>query len=53
MWRWKALWKTINIQEKMFLGLNDYLVMLIKILTEKWVKIKLKVREVQGVLNIP
>jgi hypothetical protein len=51
MQRREALWKTINIQQKFFLGPSEYLLMLIKIIIMgDGSKVKLKVREVQGML---
>jgi hypothetical protein len=50
--RQEALWKTVNIQEKNFLHPNEYLHTLIKdIIRRNGLKIKLKVRELQGVLS--
>lgn len=30
IWRWEGLWKTINIQQQILLGSNEYVLMLIK-----------------------
>jgi hypothetical protein len=50
MWLCKALWEIINIQQKIYLGPNEHLLILIKrIIRGNDLKVKAKVREAQGV----
>jgi hypothetical protein len=50
--QWRETWKTINIQQNIFLGPNEYQLILIKIGITGKLFVKLKVREVQRVLCI-
>lgn len=52
VWRWKALWKSINIQQTIFLGPNECQLILIKTQSQRTgLKVKLEVREVHGELS--
>jgi hypothetical protein len=52
MQRSEASWKTINIQQITFRGPNENLLMLIKNnYGENSLKVKMKVRDVQGLLS--